>query len=145
MKRLQINAETCTGCLSCVLACSFEHEGQFSVSESRIQIEKDEQFAKNQPKVCVQCEERPCIESCPVDALSWNGRLGIVELDSEKCTGCRACVSACPYEGVIFSEKKELPLICDLCSGEPECVEACSMPEAITFREESKTGEYNDR
>lgn len=37
-KSLVINPDKCTGCLQCELACSYENEGVFNPSKSRIKV-----------------------------------------------------------------------------------------------------------
>ena len=133
MKRLVLDAIRCSGCRSCVLACSFAHGGVFDVSASRVRIHRNAERAECAPRVCIQCEEAPCIASCPVEALSRDDKTGAIRLDADTCTGCRRCVDACPHEGVGFDEKGNLPLICDLCGGEPVCVGFCRFTEAIRF------------
>ncbi len=130
---LIVDADKCTGCGSCVLACSLAKEGSFSLSLSRIRIFRNEEVAEFVPKVCVQCQDAPCIAACPVDALSRNADTGAINLDRDACIGCRQCVAACPYGGVQFDPIRNIPLICDLCGGSPACVEACQLPQAIRY------------
>ena len=141
MKRLVIDRERCTGCESCVLTCSFVHEDLFALDWSRIQIERDEAEGRFEQKVCVQCKGRFCVSSCPVGALSIDPELGSISLNRTLCTSCRACERACPYSGVHFVDEHPYPLICDLCGGQPACVETCKMPEAIRYEE---TGDEHD-
>jgi len=135
MKKLKVNAERCTGCESCVLSCSFAHEDYFNLALSRILVDREAEHAQFTPRVCVQCAEHPCVEVCPVGALSVEPSTGAIQLAEERCVGCRRCVDACPYGGVRFHEERGLPLICDLCGGDPECVKACQMPKALEFVE----------
>ena len=51
---------------------------------------------KSMPMGCMHCEDAPCVEHCPTSA-SYRTEDGFVLVDQEKCIGCRACVSACPY------------------------------------------------
>ena len=138
-RRLQIDATRCTGCNSCVLTCSQIHEGAFSLAMSRVTIASDPIAGTYEPRVCVQCEEAPCIESCPTNALSKDPDSGAIVLSPEACTGCRNCVKACPYGGVGFDSSAGKPLICDLCGGDPQCVAVCSLPHAITYSMEKGT------
>jgi len=48
------------------------------------------------PMQCVQCDNPPCVKSCPVEA-TWKEPDGIVVTDYDWCIGCRACMVACPY------------------------------------------------
>lgn len=131
---LVVNPEVCTGCNSCMLTCSFTHEGYFSFSKSRMQIEKDEERAVSIPRVCIQCKDAPCIQVCSEEALFKDKGTGAIMVDKDKCTGCKKCVKACPYGGIVFDEEGSIPLICDLCGGKPSCIEVCRFPQAIKFK-----------
>ena len=48
------------------------------------------------PMACQQCENPPCVKSCPVGA-TWRDDDGIVAIDYDWCLGCRCCLAACPY------------------------------------------------
>lgn len=132
MPKLIIESERCTGCNSCMLVCSFTHEGYCSLARSRIWIAKDEERAVSEPQVCIQCEEIHCIEVCPVEALSQDEIRGVLKWDGERCTHCHLCAEACPYGGIQFDRMDEL-LICDLCRGDPACVKVCRLPGAIKY------------
>ena len=44
------------------------------------------------PEVCIRCNT--CEETCPVDAITHDGRNYVVKV--EICNGCNACISPCP-------------------------------------------------
>ena len=75
---------------------------------------------------------RPCVEACPVGAISKREADGVVLVDRALCTGCRACLDACPFEVPQFGADG-LMQKCDLCAGEasdalrrtPPCVGTC--------------------
>ncbi len=77
------------------------------------------------PGVCRQCGNAPCVRACPVDALHRDPRTRAVLLDDARCTGCMACVQACPFNAVGWHPRENAPLICDLCEGDPRCVPVC--------------------
>jgi [FeFe] hydrogenase (group B1/B3) len=48
--------------------------------------------------MCRSCLAHPCVEVCPVDAISLiNGKSFI---DQEKCIKCGKCAKACPYKAI---------------------------------------------
>ncbi|MCY0867925.1 MAG: 4Fe-4S dicluster domain-containing protein [Desulfurococcus sp.] len=115
----------CTGCRLCEIACSLTHEGSIWPSASRIQVYEPYPGAPV-PVTCVQCEDYPCVQSCPFNALKIDEKTGAVIVIPENCTLCGACVNACPLEIPRIIPGKNYVLICDLCGGEPACVKACS-------------------
>ena len=48
------------------------------------------------PVMCMQCEDAPCIETCPEEAIRKRGD-GIVWIDEDKCIGCGECIAMCVY------------------------------------------------
>jgi ferredoxin len=56
----------------------------------------------------------------------------MVIIDSVKCTGCKNCVDACPYDVIFFNEDLNLAQKCTGCAhllddgwAEPRCADAC--------------------
>ncbi|MDP2157348.1 MAG: CoB--CoM heterodisulfide reductase iron-sulfur subunit A family protein [Nitrospirota bacterium] len=50
----------------------------------------------------------------------------IAVVDSERCSGCRVCISVCPYTALSFDAEKEKAVVNDLlCQGCGTCVAAC--------------------
>ena len=46
-------------------------------------------------------------------------------VDPEKCTGCKICLQACPWEMISYDPDSRKATKCHLCQGKPKCVEAC--------------------
>lgn len=123
MKRIQVEAEKCAGCRYCEMICSFRHEARFSPSLSKVRVIKEDKYGLDYPVFCHQCEPCPSVDACPTGALTRSG-LGFIQVNEAACTGCGACVDACIFDAVHLDESSK-PLVCDLCGGEPACVERC--------------------
>ena len=122
---LVVDPTLCTGCRQCELACSYEHEGLYSPSLSRIRLVRFEHNSLSVPVACAYCERPLCEEVCPTGAMSHEpGKRYAVVLD-EKCMGCKECVHACPLGVVQMHPAKGVAMRCDLCKGDPACVKAC--------------------
>jgi len=130
--RLKIIEKKCADCKICELICALHHFKVNNPKKSRIRVQTlFPEPGINKPVVCRQCENPACMEACPEGAITIEG--GIVKLDEEKCTGCRACVESCPFGALFIHPDIPYPLKCDLCSkGEPQCVSWCPK-EAIVF------------
>jgi protein NrfC len=142
---LVYDSKKCAGCTTCMLACSLTHEGVQSITLSRIQIIQDS-FGKFPNDVimapCRQCVTPVCVERCPVGAAYVDTDNGnIRRIDTDKCIGCRTCLSACPQQPhrPIWNQLKKKSMKCDLCldtpywkeqggiNGKQACVESCPM------------------
>jgi Fe-S-cluster-containing dehydrogenase component len=77
------------------------------------------------PHLCAQCHDYPCVEACPVGALSVDNATGAVLVDRDKCTGCGVCIHKCPGNIPFLHPKDGKATICDLCGGEPQCAKVC--------------------
>lgn len=128
MKKLRLNPTKCVGCKLCELNCSFAHHGVFSHDISNLRVVTVEDTADFTPYLCIQCEERRCIEVCPTDVLSVDKETGAVTVNQDLCVFCEACVSACKHKGIriVKCQGGEKLAVCDLCKGnEPRCARAC--------------------
>jgi len=71
------------------------------------------------------------MEACPVDgAMIVDPKTGARLIVESKCIGCGECAKMCPFnaEGdiIFLNAKKGAYVKCDLCGGEPKCVEFCA-------------------
>jgi protein NrfC len=139
------DSRRCSGCQSCMLACSLVHEGAASTSLSRIQVSRAilARYPYDiQISVCRQCPEPLCVKHCPTGACHVSAANGNVRMiDAKKCIGCGACLENCPHapHRTIWNPALNKAAKCDLCadapyfskkggpSGSQACVITCPM------------------
>jgi carbon-monoxide dehydrogenase iron sulfur subunit len=136
-KVLHVDHQKCTGCQLCELVCAVSHDGISNPARSRIRVVKWEAEGLYIPMTCQQCQDAPCLNVCPVKAISRNEELARVAVDYDVCIGCRSCVSACPFGAMIFNPTDRQVFKCDLCDGDPQCARFCEV-KAVDFIESDK-------
>ena len=140
----------CVGCGRCELACTEFNDGKAAPALSRIKVDRNLTFGPEGvwawreghgnwgdglvvQDLCLQCPHPvPCADICPENAIvvAPAGKARMVDL--EKCTGCRICLRACPWEMISFDPDSRKATKCHLCNGKPKCVEACPA-EALSY------------
>ena len=138
-KSLLVVRKHCTGCNSCVYACSLYHEGYVRPAVSRIHVRRVKGIV-DIPIICWHCADAPCVEACPIKpekAIVKDKDTNVVRYTDEKlCLGtkCNKCIEACPPQFLRAHPDTGRPMFCDLCGGDPQCVKACA-------RQSRETGE----
>jgi Fe-S-cluster-containing hydrogenase component 2 len=123
---IEVTFTDCVGCRLCETACSLYHEGVVWLEASRIRVEQFYPGPLDIPVICHRCFERYCVAACPSDALVYDKAAEVVRLVPDNCLQCEACYPACPHTGAIAPHPKtSLPMQCDLCDGDPRCVQVC--------------------
>jgi Fe-S-cluster-containing dehydrogenase component len=134
----------CVGCRRCELACTEFLDGRAMPALARIKVARNYNFGPLGQRqgigrsagefgnfrilqdTCLQCKHPvPCSIACPHEAIVADGKTGARRVDANKCTGCRLCLQACPWEMISFDEEAKKASKCFLCDGKPECVAAC--------------------
>jgi len=100
-----IDLQNCVGCDSCTVACKAENRTPPGVSYNVVIEEEHGEYPEtsrtNLPRPCMQCENPPCVQVCPVSA-TYKMEDGVVNVDYDRCIGCRYCSVACPYGARYF-------------------------------------------
>jgi carbon-monoxide dehydrogenase iron sulfur subunit len=123
-KFVAADLEKCTGCGVCELVCALKREKVYNPQLSRIKILRLYRLV-NISIACKLCENAPCVTACPLDCLVQSEKTGVILVNEEKCDCCGWCMEACPYGAIVLNPEKETVMMCDLCGGEPQCVEWC--------------------
>jgi Fe-S-cluster-containing hydrogenase component 2 len=119
---IKFDVQKCAFCKICELSCSKYHYGRYGDSLARITVVRKSPLMLR-CYICTRCEKRFCIAACPKNALFYRG--GNIVVDEKLCDSCGICVKACPFHGIRLHPETKMPLICDLCNGDPSCVKAC--------------------
>lgn len=97
-----INLVKCAGCYSCAIKCKQEHFLPPGIMWGRLLVSEGEgtypHVKKNTyPVLCNHCKDPACVKVCPTGATEQRDD-GIVQIDADKCMGCRYCLISCPYQ-----------------------------------------------
>lgn len=133
-----VDLNKCLACRTCEIACAVQHSGYNDLLEAleenaflqpRVRVEAVGDLSI--PLQCRHCEDAPCIEVCPTDAIERQDVEGPVLINDNLCVGCKFCVLACPFGVLSIGHKGRAAIKCDLCfdrvtqNQSPACVEAC--------------------
>lgn len=113
-----INLARCVGCNTCTLACKMQNNLPEGIYWSRVVTEGAEiidgvvgtypHVSRSVfPIACQHCENPACMKVCPTGA-TYKDDMGRVEIDYDKCIGCRMCMAACPYNARQFNWREPL-------------------------------------
>lgn len=105
-----IDLHKCVGCSACSIACKNENNVDTGMFWSHYLLETTGTFPNVKfqyvPTLCNHCEDAPCVRVCPTTAM-FKDENGLTLHEPDKCIGCKSCMQACPYDGVINFNKNK--------------------------------------
>jgi len=105
-----IDLKRCVGCNACAMACKVENFTPPGVFFTRVLTKEYGDYPATRkefwPILCNNCSEPMCVKACPTGATVQRED-GIVEIDYDKCVGCRYCMMACPYRVRFFFSRRQ--------------------------------------
>ncbi|AUX92734.1 formate hydrogenlyase [Mixta gaviniae] len=107
----------CIGCNTCMASCSQAHKTEGLQAAPRLQVMRNRQDSA--PVMCRQCEDAPCAQVCPVNAITHNE--SAIHLNESLCVSCKLCGIACPFGAITFAGSTPLAI-------PPGCNSAKALP-----------------
>lgn len=136
-----IDQTRCIGCHACSTACKSENDVPLGVYRTWVKNVEVGTFPNVRRHFavlrCNHCADPPCVPICPVGAMFQRSD-GIVDIDHDRCIGCKACMQACPYEAIHIDPTDQTAAKCHFCAHRvdrgllPACVVVCPV-EALIF------------
>ena len=108
-----IDQDKCIGCWTCAVACKQQQNVGIGLYWLRVLTVGGDAMdvpagtfpaltMAYQSTNCFHCDNPPCVKACPTQA-TFKMDNGIVNVDYDRCIGCRYCMVACPYDNRVFN------------------------------------------
>ncbi len=129
-----IDQRKCIGCHACTVACKEENQVPLGAFRTWVKYVERGTFPHTRRYFsvlrCNHCDDAPCVTICPTLAL-YRRPDGIVDLDRDRCIGCKSCMQACPYDALYIDPDTQTAAKCHYCAHRvelglaPACVIVC--------------------
>jgi Fe-S-cluster-containing dehydrogenase component/formate-dependent nitrite reductase membrane component NrfD len=129
-----IDQRKCIGCHACTVACKEENGVPLGAFRTWVKYVERGRYPDTRRYFsvlrCNHCDDAPCVTICPTVAL-YRRDDGIVDLDGDRCIGCKSCMQACPYDALYIDPDTDTAAKCHYCAHrvevglEPACVVVC--------------------
>uniref|UniRef100_A0A7V4N4S3 4Fe-4S dicluster domain-containing protein n=1 Tax=Thermodesulfobacterium geofontis TaxID=1295609 RepID=A0A7V4N4S3_9BACT len=135
--RIFQNHNRCIGCFACIVHCKINKElgpgpKLCNIIPKEIKIEDGRVIQRFVFMTCFHCKDPECMKVCPTGAIQKREKDGIVFINSDLCTGCKECITACPWGIPQFNPETGKVVKCDYCKDRidqgllPACVSKCT-------------------
>jgi len=118
-----IDHSRCIGCHACTVACKSENDVPLGKFRTWVKYTERGHFPEVRRSFavlrCNQCTDAPCVTICPVGALDKRPD-GIVDVDPQRCIGCKSCMQGCPYDALYLNDDKGTVEKCHFCAHRAE-------------------------
>lgn len=130
-----IDTRLCIGCGDCVVACKTENKVPEGLNRDWVVEATSGTYphltTEFRSERCNHCSNPTCVTLCPTGASHLWNNTNIVLVAPEKCTGCKACIAACPYDARLVMHPDGYVDKCTFCHHrveeglDPACVSSC--------------------
>ncbi len=113
---IAVKLDRCVGCHTCAQACKMNNNVPDGMLWNRVITENCDAIDDAEgtyphlsrtflPIACQHCTDAACKKVCPTGA-TYRDEMGRIEIDYDKCIGCRMCMAACPFNARTFNWNK---------------------------------------
>ena len=130
--KLKFDTHLCTECHSCEMMCSMVRFKVYNIKKAALRTKT--RFPDS-PELdyCRQCKNAPCMDVCPVEAITKDGDVYL--LNESICIQCGQCQEACPYDAIFITPEGQF-FKCDSCQGKYLCTTTCATQALTADKEE---------